>query len=224
MVASLGYSHLEITGDGSSLAVGDLTTPEGIAAFADSLANWSANMKVTGEAPSGGVADMSNVGGGGGGGGGGGKKPQKAEEVKKTDIVDRYKEINDSIDDLTEAFDDASEVADRLYGNDRIKQMEKVNKLLKDEIGLIRKKREEAYAYLQEDRENLQQAAGEAGVSFDFDENGNITNYTAEMTKLFEELDSAIKSANADGDATEDEQEAIDKIQERIDKVKEMIE
>jgi hypothetical protein len=79
-----------------------------------------------------------------GGGGGGGKKPKKAKEVKKTDVVDRYKEIEDRMDDLAESMNDASEAADRMYGNDRIKQMEKVNKLLKDEIGLIEKKKEEA--------------------------------------------------------------------------------
>ena len=38
--------------------------------------------------------------------------------------------IDNSIDDLTEAMEDATEVADRLYGADRIKAMEKVNNLL----------------------------------------------------------------------------------------------
>ena len=43
------------------------------------------------------------------------------------------------------------------------------------------------------------------------------------MTKLYDQLDAAIKSANADGNATEEEQEGIDKIQEKIDAVTEAI-
>ena len=46
--------------------------------------------------------------GGGGGGGGGGSKPKKTSEArgKKTDIVDRYKEINDKLNDVKDSFTD----------------------------------------------------------------------------------------------------------------------
>ena len=55
-----------------------------------------------------------NAGGkkGGGGGGGGSKKPAKTP--KKSDIVDRYKEVNDLIDDLADKMNDASKAANRL--------------------------------------------------------------------------------------------------------------
>ena len=239
-LAMIGQTNVDFSAWGNGLGTYDFSDPESVFQFTKDLSGWQANIESNGDAsganviqkafPGGNIPTVSGTGGGrhsggsgGGGGGGGGSKPKKAQEVKKSDIVERYKEINDTIDDLTEKYDNASEAADRMYGNERIKQMEKVNKLLKDEIGLIEKKKEEAQAYLQEDRDTLNQAASEAGVSFDFDANGNIANYTTEMTKLFEELDSTIKSANADGDATEDEQEAINKIQERIDKVTEAI-
>jgi uncharacterized coiled-coil DUF342 family protein len=61
----------------------------------------------------------------------------------------------------------------------------------------------------------------EAGINFTFDaETGDITNYTSEMDKLFNELNAATEAANADGNADEKEQEKITAIQEKIDKVK----
>jgi hypothetical protein len=64
----------------------------------------------------------------GGGGGGGSKKPAKTP--KKSDIVDRYKEVNDLIDDLTDKMNDASKAANRLYGRGRLDLMRKNNELL----------------------------------------------------------------------------------------------
>ena len=70
-----------------------------------------------------------NPGGkGGGGGGGGSKKPAKTP--KKSDIVDRYKEVNDLIDDLADKMNDASKAANRLYGKGRLDLMKKNNELL----------------------------------------------------------------------------------------------
>ncbi|MBQ7820076.1 MAG: hypothetical protein IJ341_10315 [Bacteroidales bacterium] len=69
-----------------------------------------------------------NAGGKSGGGGGGDKS--KADKVKKSDVVDRYKEISDAIDDNADAMNKASRAADRLYGSDRLAKMREVNKLL----------------------------------------------------------------------------------------------
>lgn len=157
------------------------------------------------------------------GGGGGGSKPKKAATVKKTDVVDRYKETDDKLDDIRDKMDDASKAADRLWGPARLKQMKKINEALEDEIDTLKAKRKEAEDYLEQDKKDLINTGKENGVSFTFDAKGNISNYNAEMTKLYNELDAAITSANVDGNADEDEQEKINKIQERIDKVKEAI-
>jgi len=50
-------------------------------------------------------------------------KPSKMDRTKRSDVVDRYKEINDSIDDLTDALEDANKQADRLYGANRLQKM-----------------------------------------------------------------------------------------------------
>jgi hypothetical protein len=67
-----------------------------------------------------------------------GSKPKKADKVKKSDVVKRYKEIDDSLEKVTDAMEDASKAADRLYGNSRLKQMEKQNSLIKNEIELLK--------------------------------------------------------------------------------------
>lgn len=160
----------------------------------------------------------SNKGGSSGGGGGGSKK--KADKKKKSDIVERYKEVTDALDDNADAMDKASRAADRLYGRDRLAKMREANKLLQKEIDLTKQKRKEAEQYLKEDKEALKAAADEAGVNLTFDDKGNISNYTEEMSKLYKQLDDEITKANKDGNADEDEQENIDAIQTKIDALK----
>lgn len=150
--------------------------------------------------------------------------PKKAATVHKSSVSERYKEINDKIDDASNATNKASKAMDALYGNNRLKQMREANKLLDDEIKLMELKRKEADAYLSIDQKALQSVADEANIArFTFDNAGNITNYEEIMGGLYNELNKAIKSANADGNATEAEQKVIDDIQERIDLVTEGI-
>ena len=170
----------------------------------------------------GGTVNFSNTKAGkkGSGGGGGGSK-KKAEKPKKTDVVERYKEVNDLLDDVADAMEDASKAADRLYGKGRLDLMKKNNDLLKQEIELTKQKKEEALKYLDEDLDAMFKAASEAGVILTTDENGLITNYTEAMTKLYNELDAEVTKANKDGNADENEQARIDNIQKRVDALKE---
>lgn len=156
------------------------------------------------------------------GGGGGSKK--KADTVKKTDVVTRYKEIDDKLDDIADKMDDASKAADRLWGAARIKEMKKVNSLLEDEIELTKAKKEEAEDYLALDKKELVSLGKKSGLTFTFDKSGNISNYDEQMTKLYNELNDAITAANKDGDADDDEQDKIDAIQDRVDAITEAIE
>ena len=167
----------------------------------------------------------SNSGGGspGGGGGGGGSEPKTIDKTKKSDVVERYKQINDLIDDSSRAMDKASKAADRLYGAARIKKMREANRELQNEIGLLEQKRIEAQGYLDDDLDALNEAASKAGISFDI-ENGNIANYESQMTELYNQLKAAEDSAMANGNVTDTEQERIDAIQEKIDAVTEAIE
>ena len=98
------------------------------------------------------------------------------------------------------------------------KNMEKVNNLLKQEIGLYSKKRKEVMANLALDKQAVTTAAKEAGVSLTFDSDGDITNYTAEMTKLLNQYNAM---ADAAGDEVDDtEQENLDALDKKITDLK----
>jgi hypothetical protein len=60
---------------------------------------------------------INNSGGGGGGGGGGSKKAEKMKTTKKSDMVERYKEIADALDDVSDAMEEANAQTDRMYGD-----------------------------------------------------------------------------------------------------------
>lgn len=154
--------------------------------------------------------------------GGGGSEPKKTEKTRKADVVDRYKEINDQLDDVKDAIEAANLEADGLWGPARIKKMKEVQKQMEKELKLLRQKKDMAKAYLEEDRKDLQQAARDNDVAqFIFDGNNNITNYDEIMGGLYAELRAAQDAA---GPTTEDEeQKKIDAIQERIDALKEAI-
>ena len=165
----------------------------------------------------------------GGGGGGDSKPAEKIEKTKKEDVVDRYKELEDALDDVADALEDASKQADRLYGKARIDKLKQMNGMIQQEIGLLKNKMAAAKQYLAIDKQALEIAAQKAGVSFSFDGEDNITNYTQEMEKLYEELRAAQDAWNADyqNKTSEEQQEyeetIIQPIQDKIDELKEAI-
>lgn len=168
-----------------------------------------------------------NPGSKGSGSKGGSKnKPTKGDLTKKSDVVDRYKEITDSINDTTRALDKANKSADRLWGKAHLDAMAKSNKLTLKEIDLLKQKQKEAQAYLKTDKATLQQAAEKAGITFTFDEDGDISNYTDQMTKLYNQLIAAQNKANSF--STKEAQDAykeatLDPIQKKIDELKDAI-
>jgi hypothetical protein len=113
--------------------------------------------------------------------GGSSSKPKKTSESRKdkSDTVERYKEVNDQLNDSSKALDKASKAADRLYGADRLKAMDKVNKALETEIKNLKIKKKEAEEYLAIDKKALEEAAADMnlGINFEYDEKGNIINY-----------------------------------------------
>jgi chromosome segregation ATPase len=152
----------------------------------------------------------SNKGGGSpggkkGGGGGGGGKSKPAEKTKKSDIVKRYKELEDQLDDTREEADRLNESMDDLWGDDLREAMERAIELEERERDLLRQKSEEAKKYLEEDRKALEEAAKDLNITFTFDAKGNITDYAEEMTDLYEEL-AAMETAFGD-EWSESEQE-----------------
>lgn len=154
-------------------------------------------------------------------GGGGSSKPKTVDRTKKTDVVDRYKEINDKLSVNKRLQDQNSKASDRMYGKSRLKGMKEYNSLLSDQIDLNKQKLAEAKNYLAEDTDALQKAAADLGLAFEIDpDTGNITNYTEVMTAAWKKLTDLQDAANADGNVTDEEQESIDKMQKLVDALK----
>ena len=152
---------------------------------------------------------------------------KKVDRTKKTDVVERYKEVEDSIDDLNDTLEDINKQADRLYGASRLAQMKKANDLVEDEIDLLKEKKRQAQDYLKQDFDALGQAAANAGVVFELDEKGNITNYTEQMSALYEELAAAEHYMDTAFSTSEDQDEyqesTVQPIQDKIDELTEAI-
>lgn len=155
-----------------------------------------------------------------GNGGGDNSPAEKVEKTKRSDVVNRYEEIEDKLDDVRDAADKAAGAMDRLYGGDRIKAMKDQGKALKAEVDLLKDKRKQAEQYLKEDTDILAETATKAGVRLEFDENGNVTNYTEQMDRLWKQLNDAENKKAAMG--TKEEQDDFDEthiqpIQDAID-------
>jgi hypothetical protein len=71
-------------------------------------------------------------------GGGSKSKPKKTEKLNRDDYLERYAETESALDDVRDAYDDASKAADRLYGAGRIAAMARANAELLKEIKLLK--------------------------------------------------------------------------------------
>ena len=155
------------------------------------------------KAPSAANTSRPAVSSGGGGGGGSSSsekepsKPNKTAITRQNEIVERFKELNDTLDDLTHAYEKASRAADRLYGTNRLKALKEQNELLKQQQQVLAQKLALNEAYLEQDRKALQQAASAAGLTFSFDSNGNLSNYTSQMQALYNQLAAAENHYNS---------------------------
>ena len=170
-------------------------------------------------------------GGSGGGGGGGGSKASKIKKAKKSDIVKRYKEVTDDLQDVTRAQEKASKSAERLYGPKRINAMKEVNKLLEREIQMLQERKlSEASGYLEEDKKELLRVwkslndefgMGLPGLIFDTD--GNIDNYTEVMETIWNQIDAIQSKYGDESEIDEATQKQIDDLTERAKRLEEVI-
>ena len=134
-------------------------------------------------------------GGGGGGGGSTPSAPAKAEKrdtTSKSDVSERYREVTDSIDNVTDALTRAERATDRLWGKDKLDAMRQENKILAEQYKLLQQKAQEAEDYAKQDYNDLMDVADEIGVSVVVDTNtGDITNIEDVEKTLYDRLAAA---------------------------------
>ena len=160
-------------------------------------------------------------------GSGSSKPAEEVERTKKTDVVDRYKEIDDTLDDISDEMAKANKQSDRLFGADRLKAIQKQNDLLLKQKKALEDKKKEAEENLAIDKKALQETASKYKINFDFDASGNVENYTAVLSKLYDELAAAEHKMDT-AFSTKEEQDkfkesTVEPIEKKISEIKEAL-
>ena len=131
-----------------------------------------------------------------------------------SDFLERYKEVNDEIETNNRLMQKNSTIAEGLWGQSRLKKLKDNIELIKEENKLIEKRFQEASEYLIEDKNKLNDEAENLNISFDYDENGNIINYTEMMTQVYEAREKLLDSFGEK--INEQEQQRLDEFEEKI--------
>ena len=122
---------------------------------------------------------------GGGGGGGGSTKTNYAKHQKsEPKQVERYKEINDELSDLTRALNKANDASDRLWGQDRLKSMEEERDLIRQQADALQRKKKEAEDYYEKDKKALNDYLKSSWTGYRENENGPETAITSSLAAL----------------------------------------
>jgi hypothetical protein len=137
----------------------------------------------------------------------GGSSPSKKDtkdNIKADDHIDRYKEINDVLDDINDTYEKLNSQTDRYFGTNRIQALKNESEALKLVNQGLRKKYDLTEQYLKSDKKALEAAGFTVDDTF-----GNITNYEERMKELIAGVNSAINEYNAavnnyNGKITED--------------------
>lgn len=159
------------------------------------------------------------------GGSGSSSKPSKVS-TKKSDVLDRYKEQDDILDDISDTLDDIAKASDRAFGANRLKLLDQEADAYLRQKEALEEKAEVAAKYYEQDKKALVDKAKSYGINFNFDDKGNISNYTTEMTKLYNELHAAEVKYNSltTKDAQESYKEStLQPIEDKISELRDLI-
>lgn len=156
------------------------------------------------------------AGGGGSGGGGGGSEPKKVANKRKSQTVQRYK--RNDYKKSTNKFSKSTEEnkKDYLYGEQKIAQLEKINKLTEKEAHLNADRIKEARAYLEEDRNNLQKYLKKYGYDMKLEADGYLANYEEVWTDIYNQI-AALYSDNLLDESESELEEQLKVMQEELE-------
>lgn len=163
-------------------------------------------------------------------GGGSSSKASKVSMTKKSDVVDRYKEIDDQLDDINDELSRTNKLTDRLFGAKRLQQMDKEISILNKQSKALEKKRKEAENYLKIDKQAVLDLNKKYGTQFKIDNSGLVSNYEDELNKLYSDLHAAEQksqsyyTSGASKDAQDKfNQSTLEPIKEKISIIKEVL-
>ena len=204
-----GYTPIEET-----VQIPALTTDGGEPNFSLTRTNSGAMNNYSGKNSGGG-----KPGGGGGGGGGGGSKPKATSEarMKKSEIVDPYKEVNDQIERTNHLMTKNNTLAEGMWGAARSAKMRENIGLLNQEVALLGEKLDIAKEQVNLSRGDLSSAAAVLGLQLEFDGDGLVTNIVDVQESIWKQREALLDSFGADIDEAEQAQlDAFDEYMENF--------
>lgn len=164
-----------------------------------------------------------------GGGGGGKSNPAKTEKLtKKSDIVPRYKQIEDKLKTVNKNLDKYNSLSELAFGKNKVKAMDQIINAYKEQIKLQQQLIQEAQTYAKEDKSALTAAATDLGVAgLKFDSSGNVSNIETVLGQAFDKLhkiEEPINSFATSDDQSKYKEEKIDPYKDKIEAFKEALE
>ena len=128
------------------------------------------------------------------------KKNKRQRTTRKTEIVKPYEQLEKQLDKVNDEIDDVSKSLDGLYGNARLKALDKYNEGLGKQIKALEKVRAEGKFHKENAKKELIDfvntefnydgtggLAGILGIPLEFDADGNIANLDRIRTTYWEE-------------------------------------
>lgn len=198
-------SSVEVTNLSGTAETLDLTTDREILAVKSITPIGSAGGHVTTGGGGGGGGGRPRRGGGGGRRGGGRGREAPRAEKKKDSEKERYHTITNVLEDLTDAFDKVSKASDRAFGKSRIKLIEEEEKAIQKLATAQRDYLDEIEAYLETDKENLNQLQTYSGVDLQFDENGTLLNFEDLQNAMWDKYNAQINDSGEVKNKTDEE-------------------
>lgn len=134
---------------------------------------------------------------------GSGSSSSNKVDIKDTEVkIDRYKQLQDAIDDVNNALDKNKTLQEQANGRDKIKYMN-------EEVSLLKKKKEELKAIekeMQKEAKELENQLRKQGLNA---KNGDITNYVSK-------LEAQKKKVNSMSNSDKNKENEIKKLEELI--------
>lgn len=175
--------------------------------------------------------------GGGSGSSGSEKKPRPLTKHAKADASERYHTINERLDNIKKAQDEAARRKERAFGAEKIAQLEKEISLRKESLELQSDYMKEIQEFLAKDKNDMTSQLGALGIKVEIDEDGVISNYQEIQDALLDMENALIdeeNAYNATGDeipdaineqktALEDAKKAISQYEETLNKLEDQI-
>ena len=169
--------------------------------------------------------------------GGGSSKKAKTEDSKiLKNEIDRFHEINNELDDISDTLDKISTQysmvdarSSKAFGAGKLKLLKQQQALLDSELSTLQEQADAYNRLAQEQHQYLSEDAADASkYGWTFDENGNVNNYDERMAALVNEYNAQVAiynglGADEQGDSTimTDAQDAYDKAVEALKKYEE---